>query len=591
MDALVVVMSLHLSSDPDTLRQQFFQLKSRDDLLNLLDISQQQLLYYLYICPENKRYRHLRLRKKRGGYRTIYAPATHLKIVQQKLSSILQLIYEQKPAVHGFVPHKSIVSNAAMHLNKTYVLNLDLQDFFPSINFGRVRGLFMNQPYYLNEEVATILAQICCHRNTLPQGAPTSPVISNMICAKLDRELLRFAQANRCVYTRYADDLTFSTNTRQPPSKLVRRTEATASIELGRDLVSIITANGFQVHPEKSRLQVKGRRQEVTGLTVNHFPNVPRRLIRQIRAMLHAWRKFGLDAAQQHYYAHYCHRQYPVFKPRPPFRQVLIGKIAFVGMVRGKHDQLYLRLRDQLLNLDPTYRAAVEKKAEETFILSTPLIKTEGKTDWKHIKHALRVLQAQGLYAGLSLDFDESLTEGGSSELKKTCYYLSRVKQAQIIIALFDRDEPNIIREVADGDRFKAWGNQVFSFVLPIPDHRTHTPDICIEFLYPDNNLLLVDEHGRRLYLSSEFHETSGRHKENPAISCLLSSKFKKDAKLSIIDASVFDANHRSIALAKDAFADYILHDQVPFNRMNLDGFKPIFDMIIAILRAETNKT
>src|SRR5690606_12917628 len=149
--------------------------------------------------------------------------------------------------------------------------------------------------YRLNDEVATILAQICCHNGILPQGAPTSPIISNMICVRLDAKLQQLAKEHQCTYSRYADDITFSTNRSSFPSALAYLSDI-GQIEIGNELSIIIEENGFQINPKKTRLQSKHQRQEVTGLTVNRYPNVQRRYIKQIRGILHAWKKYGLDA-------------------------------------------------------------------------------------------------------------------------------------------------------------------------------------------------------------------------------------------------------------------------------------------------------
>src|SRR5690606_8958560 len=128
-------------------------------------------------------------------------PTESLKIIQQKLNQVLQLVYKPKLSTHGFVNNRSIVTNADAHIKKKkhrYILNVDIKDFFPSINFGRVRGMFMAPPYNQPEHVATVLAQICCSNNELPQGAPTSPIVSNMICAQMDSQLQQLAKPHRC---------------------------------------------------------------------------------------------------------------------------------------------------------------------------------------------------------------------------------------------------------------------------------------------------------------------------------------------------------------------------------------------------------
>src|SRR5262249_16793586 len=120
---------------------------------------------------------------------------------------------------HGFKRKRDIRSNARQHRHRRWVFNIDLEDFFPSINFGRVRGFFIkNRDFALHEEVATVIAQIACHDNSLPQGSPCSPVISNLVAHLLDMRLVKLASTNGCTYSRYADDLTFSTNKKEFPA-------------------------------------------------------------------------------------------------------------------------------------------------------------------------------------------------------------------------------------------------------------------------------------------------------------------------------------------------------------------------------------
>ena len=267
-------MNLLLSSPPNELRKQFFALNTREDIANLLNITDYHLRYHLYVPNKKPAYQKFLISKKNGGTREISVPVSALKIIQQKLNQVLQSVYAPKPSVHGFTPQRSIVSNAKGHINKKYVLNLDLDNFFTSINFGRVRGMFMHAPYNLNPEVATVLAQICCHNNCLPQGAPTSPVIANMICAKLDSNLQKLAQKCKCTYTRYADDITFSTSLSKFPSSLILSDNQTGQIQISQDLEEIIIQNGFLVNKKKLRLLNRNARQEVTGLIVNKKLNI-----------------------------------------------------------------------------------------------------------------------------------------------------------------------------------------------------------------------------------------------------------------------------------------------------------------------------
>ena len=186
--------------------------------------------------------------KRSGGTRKISTPITALKIIQRKLNQVLQQVYEPRPSVHSFISDHDIVSNAKKHLRREWVLNLDLKNFFPSITFPRVIGLFKKKPYEIPSPAATVLAQICCFEDKLPQGAPTSPIVSNMICAKLDNELYRLARKYKCKYTRYADDITFSTYNYDFPSALAK-TNSSGQVELGDELKSIIHENWFEVNP------------------------------------------------------------------------------------------------------------------------------------------------------------------------------------------------------------------------------------------------------------------------------------------------------------------------------------------------------
>jgi RNA-directed DNA polymerase len=298
------------------------------------------------------RYEQFYIRKKTGGLRVISAPISAIKLIQRKLSQVLYSVYTPKAPVHGFVPSRSIVTNAQQHVRKRYVFNIDLADFFGSIHFGRVRGVFMNAPYNLPADVSTVLAQICCLSNKLPQGAPTSPVVSNMICARLDSQLRLLAKEKHCTYTRYADDITFSTRLTKFPRDIAYRDQED-SILVGKRLLTIIEGNDFKVNWKKVRLQHKNCSQEVTGLTVNQFPNVDRRFIRKISSMLHVWDKYGLFSARIEYQKKRI-KELKEFQPElstkelskmtfPLFEDVLKGKINFLGMIRGKDDPLFLK--------------------------------------------------------------------------------------------------------------------------------------------------------------------------------------------------------------------------------------------------------
>jgi RNA-directed DNA polymerase len=339
-----------MSEPPETnevLRARFFSLVTKADVASLLNVSARRLNQVVYV-DRTVSYCHTWVIPKRsGGTRDITAPRSTLYFMQARLAEVLQAVYEPRHAVHGFVRGRSIVTNAQIHVRRRFVLNIDLKDFFPSIHFGRVRGMFLAAPFRCTNEVATVLAGICCVDNTLPIGGPTSPVVANMVCLRLDSEIQRLARSTGSLYTRYADDITLSTNRTSFPVALARQDDG--KWILGTALQRVLDANGFEVNPKKIRLQNWMARQTVTGVVVNKKLNTRRAFVREIRAMLHAWEKYGLEKAGQTYKAEYSGSRYPGASPR--FDKVVEGKISYLAMVKGADDPVVASLRLQHRNL------------------------------------------------------------------------------------------------------------------------------------------------------------------------------------------------------------------------------------------------
>lgn len=333
-------------------------LQSSADVARYFGVAHGRMLWMLYKAPDAARYRHFEIPKRTGGMRPISAPHGLLRELQDKLRADLEQLYKAHPSAHGFIVARSVATNASGHAGKRWVFNIDLEGFFPTINFGRIRGLFLRPPFEMGPPAAAVCAQIATYRNGLPQGAPTSPVLSNLIAVSLDRALLRLARTHRLAYSRYADDITFSTNDPQFPAAVVIREQqpdggTTASA--GDALEKAIVASGFTINEKKLRLQGRGVRQSVTGLVVNARVNIARSRIRQLRAMLHAWGKFGLAAAAGEHFARYRGRDMGN-GPRDPeraFRNIVYGHLSFVKMVRGQADPVFLKLCGRLLDLDP----------------------------------------------------------------------------------------------------------------------------------------------------------------------------------------------------------------------------------------------
>lgn len=277
-------------------------------------------------------YTHFQIAKGSGKVRLITAPDNRLKMLQRKLKALLDQLYRVRNPVHGFVPDRSVKSNAEAHADRRHVINLDLKDFFPSITENRVRGVL--RALGVDRRVSEIVARLCCYNGHLPQGAPTSPVISNMICYRLDTVLLQFAKASRAIYTRYADDITFSTF--QPPAALfeaaIPPSGRFAAELLAPTLVAAVEGNGFTINPDKTHYADRHARRMVTGLKINEMVNVDRRYVRNLRAALHSIEALGVTAAQAQFIADYG--------GATSLAAHLAGKISWLGFIKGPTDPL-----------------------------------------------------------------------------------------------------------------------------------------------------------------------------------------------------------------------------------------------------------
>jgi RNA-directed DNA polymerase len=242
------------------------------ELARRLDLTEAQLLgtpveYTTFPVP-----------KRSGGSRTIDAPNPELKRLQRRILRRLLALLVSHPAVTGFERGRSIVHNALPHARQAVVLRFDLKDFFNSTSAKRVEGFFRKIGW--NKEVAAWLAKVCTLRGGLPQGAPTSPRLANLVNFGLDLRLERLARKFGAVYTRYADDLTFSlAEDRQGEAR-----------RLAHFVRLIVQDEGYRLNKRKGRIRRQHQQQRVTGLIVNDTPNLPRETRRRLRAIEHAQR-------------------------------------------------------------------------------------------------------------------------------------------------------------------------------------------------------------------------------------------------------------------------------------------------------------
>ena len=386
----------------------FNTIETRDELADFLGIPRKALTYILYIKHIETMYTSFSIPKKSGGERTINAPDDDLKSLQKKLANALwkhqkrvwKIRNIQPNISHAFEENKSILTNAKIHRNKRFVLNVDLENFFDSFHFGRVRGFFeKNSDLKLPIEVATVIAQIACYKGSLPQGAPCSPIITNMICQVLDMRILKLAKKYKLDYTRYADDLTFSTNDKHFLSNHPLFMET---------LTDEIKRAGFKINESKTRLLFRDSRQEVTGLIVNQKINVDRRYYKDTRSMantLYSTGSFeinGIEATSNQ----------------------LEGRFSFINQI-----EKYNNINDSkapapkkphgfrvLSGKEEQYRKFLFYKY---FIANDkPLVITEGKTDITYIKSALKNLHNK--YPSLVTKDDENSFKFGLSFLNRT---------------------------------------------------------------------------------------------------------------------------------------------------------------------------
>jgi len=279
--------------------------------------------------------------KKNGSKRLISAPNSQLKILLQRLKVYLEQLYQPHSSASAFIAERGIIYNAQKHIKKAVVFNIDLNDFYGQIHFGRIRGLLIAKPYSLYEKTATIIAHMCCLERVLPQGAPTSPIISNMICRKLDRELSYLAMKNKAFYSRYADDITFSFRTLELNDIYYHEN---VTYKESREVFNIIDRNGFSINNKKTRLQTYKERQVVTGLKVNEKVNLDRRYIRTTRAMIHSLSQNITTANQLYEQKTGCNGS--------TFQYVVAGRLNFIGMVKGKGSSVYKTLADKFNSLE-----------------------------------------------------------------------------------------------------------------------------------------------------------------------------------------------------------------------------------------------
>ncbi|WP_371877855.1 retron Ec67 family RNA-directed DNA polymerase/endonuclease [Pseudomonas chlororaphis] len=368
-------------------------------MARILNYEPKLLSYILYV--KRPKYTSFTIPKSSGAPRNIAAPCEELKALQKKvkllLDSCLASIELQGTAqgslAHGFKKDHSIITNAEPHKRRRFVFNIDISDFFGSIHIGRVRGfLIANKSFQLAPKVATILAQIMCYEDALPQGAPTSPVASNLIGHLIDIRLVNLAAKYGCTYSRYADDITFSTNKKEFPSSIAIKIDEHDWIP-GNALLKIIYKCGFSLNHNKTRMQYSESQQTVTGLIVNKSVNAPAHYRRQVRAMLH---KLFLDGE-------YHRKDEPTHQPHANSSiydhknlEPLGGMLSYLYMISSfKRENL---AKNSKIRNEDMERTSLENLHGDFLFYKNfyankkPTIVCEGKTDNVYLSCAIKSL-------------------------------------------------------------------------------------------------------------------------------------------------------------------------------------------------------
>ena len=398
--------------------EKFSDIITRKQLAQFLEVKLSQLTYILYKQGIDSNYHSFSILKRDGGFRRIDAPKNVLLKIQMSLVNRLwevqESIWENKgyrsKTAHAFIKGRGIITNAKIQRKKRFVINLDLENFFGSIHFGRVKGFFQKNKYFnMLPEIATIIAQLTCYKGCLPQGAPSSPIISNLICQILDLRLRKIAKKYRLDYTRYADDLTFSTNA--------------DFISVEKDFFSEIKVEieraGFHMNDRKTRIQDYHHRQNVTGLVVNEKLNVNSDYCRQTRAMAHNL---------------YTKGTFTIGSIEGTMDQIE-GRFSFINQLDWYNNQANNKANKKKNNFLGRVDAFNKREKEYMKFLfykyfwqnKKPLIITEGKTDVRYLKSALK---------SLSLEYPELVNVEDDGGVKFLVSFLNKTRRLEYFLGI-----------------------------------------------------------------------------------------------------------------------------------------------------------
>lgn len=344
-------------------------------------ISYKELISFSNI-DDKTRYKTFYIHKKRKGqYRMVSSPTPRLKFILRCLNELLSGFYNPKSYVTGFVRNMSIVDNGKIHVRQRYIYTIDLANFFESVKLETIEAYLHQSPFNFNNEIARTIALISCVINVknnsicLAQGSPLSPLLSNIACIDLDKKLNGLASFYHAKYSRYADDITFSSH-----ENITHKSK-----EFIQSLKKIIESYHFKINYSKVRTFGPQACHYVTGIVTNERTNIPRPYIRNIRNLLYIWEKYGIKEAYKQFDKFYQKKNKG--RSTPFIGDSLRGQIEHLGLVRGKDDPIYIRFKMKFKQLTSfpfkpfcgQYDYSTHRFGWVEFNLSRPIIKNGQK--------------------------------------------------------------------------------------------------------------------------------------------------------------------------------------------------------------------
>ncbi len=551
----------------------FVDLQSRNDLADFLRIPRARLAYILYILNTENLYQGFDIAKKSGGVRHIDAPQEPLKSVQRSLAKAL---YEYRKTVLGkdklyvsqaYEKGHSIITNASIHKNKRFVLNLDISDFFGSFHFGRVLGFFEKNKYFrLPHEVAIVIAQLSCFQGHLPQGSPCSPVITNLISQIMDFRLLKITKHYKVDYTRYADDLTFSTNDKHFLAN---------KVAFLKDISREVQRSGFLLNESKYRLSYRDSRQRVTGLVVNQGVGVKKEFRKDTRAMANNLYTKGF---------------YMMNGATGTLNQ-LEGRFAFIDQLDRIHHQQAVKLGNKIPSFNTREKQYQKFLVYKYFYANPkPLIATEGKTDIIYIEAALKNLYRE--YPEL-ISKDEQGFHLKISFLKRNAHmeYFLKIKKdgadpLKNIYEFYKKDINSLLPDYMNSFVKKS-GKEPSTPVMLLFDNESHSDKPLHNFLSAEK-INLQSQLKSHVFLRHNLFLLAiplqnGRHESE------IEDLFDQKLLNYKINGKSFKRkdNDSTKYYGKAVFANYVLHH---YQQINFSKFRPLLDDIKSVVVSDLAK-